>query len=70
MPGVMTNDELLQFVGLSVKGVLSGRVEPGVANAVANLARAYVTVRESGAVEDLAQRLDELERLAARGRLA
>lgn len=70
LPGVMTNDELLQFVGLSVKGVLSGRVEPGVANAVANLARAYVTVRESGAVEDLAQRLDELERLAARGRLA
>src|SRR5215212_9858060 len=56
--GVLTSTELLGVVGLSLKGVLAGRVEVGVANAVANLARAYATVRE--AVE-LEQRLADLE---------
>jgi hypothetical protein len=69
LPGEMGHDEVLRWVGLSIKGVLSGRIEPGVANAVANLARAYIAVREAGAVEDLTQRLDELERMS-RGRLA
>jgi hypothetical protein len=66
--GVMTNDELRGLVGLTIKGVLGGRVEPGVGNAVAALARAYVTVTEAGAVEAMQAQVDELRALiAARG---
>src|SRR5829696_5803806 len=48
--GVMTNDELRGLVGLTMKGVLSGRIEPGVARAVFDGARTYTTVEEAGAV--------------------
>jgi len=65
MPGLMSNDELLGFVGLSIKGVLAGKIEPGVANAVAALSRAYVTVSEAGAVEALQAQVDELRRRIA-----
>src|SRR5688572_16501470 len=66
--GVLTNDELLGFVGLSIKGVLAGKIEPGVANSVANLARAYIVVEEAGAVEAMQAQVAELRALiAARG---
>ncbi len=68
--GVMTTDELRGLLGLTLKGVIAGRVEPGVGNAAANLARSIVAVAEAGAVEDLQRRLDELEAMAARGRSA
>ena len=66
--GVMTTDELRGLVGLTIKGVLAGRVEPGIGNAAASLARAYVAVTEAGAVETLQAQVDELRVLiAARG---
>jgi hypothetical protein len=49
----------LGFVSLSIKGVLAGRVEPGVGNAIANLARAFVTV---AGVAEFEQQLAELRR--------
>jgi hypothetical protein len=59
LPEAMSHDELLGFVSLSIKGVLGGKVEPGVANAVANLARAFVTV---AGVAEFEQQLAELRR--------
>ena len=61
--GVMTTDELRGLVGLTIKGVLGGQVEPGVGNAVAALSRAYVTVTEAGAVEAIQTQVDELRAL-------
>ncbi len=63
--GVMTNDELRGLVGLTIKGVLAGRVEPGIGNSVAALSRAYVAVTEAGAVETLQAQVDELRSLIA-----
>jgi len=63
--GVMTNDELRGLVGLTIKGVLAGRVEPGIGNSVAALSRAYVAVTEAGAVETLQAQVDELRDLIA-----
>jgi hypothetical protein len=66
--GVMTNAELRGLVGLTIKGVLDGRIEPGIGNSVAALSRAYVAVTEAGAVETLQSQVGELRALiAARG---
>ena len=67
---VLTTDELRGVLGKTLKDVISGELEPAVGNAAASIARAYVAVTESGALEDLARRMDDLERLAARGRSA
>lgn len=56
--GVMTNDELRGLVGLTIRGVLAGRVEPGVGNSVANLSRAYVAITEAGELEERLQALE------------
>src|SRR4051794_10283338 len=61
--GVMTNDELRGLVGLTIRGVLAGRVEPGIGNSVAALSRAYVAVTEAGAVETLQAQVGELRAL-------
>ncbi len=60
---VMTMQELHGVLGLTIRGVLSGRVEPSVANSVASLARAMTTVAEAGEFE---QRLAALEVAAER----
>jgi hypothetical protein len=66
--GLLTNQELQAVVGLTIAEVRSGKVEPGVANSVAALARAYVVVGEASAVETLEREVDELRALiAARG---
>jgi hypothetical protein len=64
----MTNEELRGLVGVTMQAVLGGSVEPGVANSVAALARAYIAVEEAGSVETLQRQVDELRALiAARG---
>lgn len=68
--GSMTPDEVLACLGNSIKGVLAGEIEPGVANSVANLSRAFVAVREASALERIEERLADLERTASRGRSA
>jgi len=62
---VLTPAELQGFIGLALRGVLAGRIEPGVANAVATLARAAVAVREATEVEE---RLTALETADTHGR--
>ncbi len=64
---VLTIDQLRGYLGLTLKAVLAGKVEPGVANAVANLSRSYAALTEAAKAEELTARLDDLERLAARG---
>jgi hypothetical protein len=68
--GVITTDELRGLVGLTIKGVLGGRIEPGIGRAVFDGARTYAVVTEAGAVDELTRRLDELEALARRGGVA
>ncbi len=58
----MSVAELGGLLGLVLKGVIAGRVEPGGGNAAANIARALVSVREASEIED---RLRELEAAAA-----
>ncbi len=58
---VLTPAELQGFIGLALRGVIAGEIEPGVANAVATLARAAVVVREATELED---RLAALEATA------
>jgi hypothetical protein len=59
--------ELEGYVAVTLRAVLAGTITPGVANAVASLARAAVAVRESSALEG---RIEELEVMAGFGRRA
>lgn len=61
--GAMTTPELHALLCAVLKSTLSGRVDKGVANAVANLARA---IKDVGGVADLEARIAELEALAGR----
>jgi len=58
------SDQVLGLLSVALKGVLGGRIEPGVANAAANLGRAIVAVREATEVED---RISALEVAAGIG---
>ncbi len=49
---VLTPTEVQGMLGLALRGVLAGRLEPGVANAAANLGRALVAVREATTLAD------------------
>ena len=55
---LMTNEQLHSFLGLVFKGVISGKIEPGVATASATVAR---TMAELSRVVDLEQRIVDLE---------
>ena len=57
--------ELQGVVSATILNVLAGRTSPGVANAVAGLARASVAIREAVEIEE---RLTELERSLISGR--
>ena len=54
----LTNEELHAWLGLVFKGVISGKIEPGVATASATVAR---TMAELSRVVDLEQRIVDLE---------
>lgn len=53
--------EVQAFLSYTLKATLAGKIEPGVANAVANVARTMTTVVQAGEVEE---RLRELEAAA------
>ncbi len=56
---ILTPAELQGFIGLALRGVIAGKIEPGVGNAIATLARAAVAVREAGELEERIERLEE-----------
>jgi hypothetical protein len=60
--GSLTPTELHALLCKTLKAVIAGRVEPGVGNASANLARALTDV---GRAAEIAERLDDLERQQA-----
>jgi len=62
----MSAEEVHAWLGIVFKRVIGGAMEPGVATAAANVARAMVVVREAGAVDAMQGRLDDLEAAAAR----
>jgi len=64
LPDPLTPADIQSILGAVLRGVVGGRIEPGVATAAAGVARALVTVRE--AVE-LEERLSELEQRAGIG---
>ena len=64
LPDAMTPTELQSLLGVVLKGVVAGRVEPGGGNAAANLGRAIISVREATEVEE---RLAALEAQAGIG---
>jgi hypothetical protein len=59
-----TPAELQGYIGVALKGVMVGRITPGVANAVASLARAAVAVREATTLEDRLLALEQQAGLA------
>ncbi len=64
LPAALTPDDLQGYLALTLRGVLSGRVQPAVGNCIAALARSIVTVREA---TELEERLTALEAQAALG---
>ena len=62
---VLTPADLQGVLGRTLRGLIAGKVEPGVANAAANLGRAIVAVREA---TELEERLTALEAAAGIGR--
>ncbi len=57
--GALSPTELEGLLGIVMKAVLNGHKEPAIGNAIANLARAAVAVRDAVAVDE---RITELER--------
>jgi hypothetical protein len=57
--GVMTAVELQGLLGTTIKGVKDGTIEPGPANAIANLSRSYAALFGPASFEE---RLTALER--------
>ncbi len=60
----LTLPEVQGLLSVALKGVLAGRIEPGVANASANVARAIAAVAQAGEMEE---RIRELEAAAGIG---
>jgi hypothetical protein len=59
--GVMTPLELRGVLGVVLTDVIAGKLEPGVGNAAANIARAMVSIQET---QELEERLSALEERA------
>jgi len=58
-------EEVLAYLGITLRGVLTGKVEPGVGTAIANLARAMTTVAGASTLEqqlaDMARQIADLQ---------
>jgi hypothetical protein len=63
--GLLSVQALQALLGLTITEVRAGTIEPGVANSVAALARAYITVSEAAAIETLQAQVDDLRALVA-----
>jgi hypothetical protein len=64
--GNLSVDELRGVVGVTIAKVLTGDIEPGAANSVANLTRAYVAIIEVGEFEERLVALEAQAGLADR----
>ncbi len=64
----LTLPEVQGLLSVALKGVLSGRIEPGIANASANVARAIAAVAQAGEMEERLRDLEEAAGLSDRRR--
>ncbi len=64
----LTLHEVQGLLSFTLKATLAGKVEPGVANAVANVARTMTTVAQAGEMEARIRVLEEAAGLADRRR--
>jgi hypothetical protein len=55
--------ELQGVLSVTLKGLLAGRIEPGVANAAASLGRALVVIRDATILEERVAQLEEQRRV-------
>ena len=57
--------EVQSYLGITLRGVLGGKVDPGVGTAVANIARAMTTVAGASTLEqqlaDMARQIADLQ---------
>jgi hypothetical protein len=60
---VLSPSDIQGLLGATLRAVIAGRIEPGIGNAAANLARALIAVREATEIET---RLAALEEQAGR----
>jgi hypothetical protein len=49
---ILSDDELLAWLGVAFKAVLAGKMLPGVGNAAATIAKAMVAVKQASELED------------------
>jgi len=68
LPDALELDDLRGMLSVVLTSVVTGKLEPGVGNSAAALARAMVVVDEAAKSSDFDQRLAELERAAGAGR--
>ena len=68
--GGLEPDQLQGLIGSTIVGVLSGRIAPNVANAVAALARTAVVVRDAAEVEERLAALEQRAGVIRRDRIA
>lgn len=66
--GTMSAPELGGLLGLVLKGVIAGKIEPGVGNAAANIARAMNDVIKTADIEERLRDLEEAAGLSDRRR--
>lgn len=59
---LMSMAEVQSYLGVAMKGVLTGKIEPGVGTALANIARA---MRDVGAAAELESQLADMRRQIA-----
>lgn len=68
--GALSAEEVLALLGLTMRRLAAGRVESGVASAMASLGRAWFAGRQAVTLETLERRLAELEAAESRERPA
>jgi len=62
----LSGEQLVSYLSVVFKGVISGRLEPRVGTAAATIAKTMVDIRGAGEVERLAAEVEDLRALLAR----
>lgn len=56
---LLSMNEVQAYLGVALKGVLAGKIEPGVATAMANVARAMSTIQTATEIEERIAALEQ-----------
>jgi hypothetical protein len=61
----LDTDGIRAILGSTIKSVLAGEIDPGISNAVSNLARVDLTANEQAVLAEMRQRIADLEASAS-----